>query len=58
MTQLRGFGRLSNYGLRFNLTIQEEFIDYHQDLLITPNEFNRKLIRGSFGTTLNDLIGR
>jgi transposase InsO family protein len=29
---------------RFNRTIQEEFIDYHQELLITPNEFNRQLI--------------
>ena len=29
---------------RFNRTIQEEFIDYHEELLITPNEFNRRLI--------------
>jgi hypothetical protein len=29
---------------RFNRTIQEEFIDYLQELLITPNEFNRQLI--------------
>ena len=29
---------------RFNRTIQEEFIDYHQELLITPDEFNRRLI--------------
>src|SRR5918995_1579230 len=29
---------------RFNRTIQEEFIDYHQELLITPNEFNRQMI--------------
>ena len=43
---------------RFNRTIQEEFIDYHEQLLITPNEFNRQRSRGSSGTTLNDLIGR
>ena len=42
---------------RFNRTIQEEFIDYHKELLITPNQFNRQLIRGSFGTTLKDLTG-
>lgn len=29
---------------RFNRTIQEEFIDYHEDLLVNPNEFNRELI--------------
>ena len=29
---------------RFNRTIQEEFIDYHEELLITPNQFNRQLI--------------
>ena len=29
---------------RFNRTIQEEFIDYHERLLITPNLFNRQLI--------------
>ena len=29
---------------RLNRTIEEEFIDYHQELLITPNEFNRQLI--------------
>ena len=29
---------------RFNRTIQEEFIDYHQELLITSNEFNSQLI--------------
>ena len=29
---------------RFNRTIQEEFIDYHEELLITPDLFNRQLI--------------
>ena len=29
---------------RFNRTIQEEFIDYHEDLLINPELFNRQLI--------------
>ena len=29
---------------RFNRTIQEEFIDYHQDLLLDPDQFNRRLI--------------
>lgn len=29
---------------RFNRTIQEEFIDYHNHLLLNPNEFNRKMI--------------
>ncbi len=29
---------------RFNRTIQEEFIDYHEELLLTPNQFNRQLI--------------
>ena len=42
---------------RFNRTIQEEFIDYHEELLITPDEFNHRLIRDSSGTTLNDLFG-
>lgn len=29
---------------RFNRTLQEEFIDYHEELLITPSLFNQKLI--------------
>ena len=29
---------------RFNRTIQEEFIDYHEDLLVEPAVFNRELI--------------
>ena len=29
---------------RFNRTIQEEFIDYHVELLITPDEFDHRLI--------------
>ena len=29
---------------RFNRTIQEEFINYHSFLLLSPNEFNRKLM--------------
>ena len=29
---------------RFNRTIQEEFIDYHEELLIRPDQFNRQLI--------------
>src|SRR5262245_19538245 len=29
---------------RFNRTIQEEFIDYHHELLIDPDQFNRQLI--------------
>ncbi len=29
---------------RFNRTIQEEFIDYHEGLLISPDQFNRQLI--------------
>ena len=29
---------------RFNRTIQEEFVDYHAGLLLTPSVFNQKLI--------------
>jgi hypothetical protein len=29
---------------RFNRTIQEEFIDYHEELLLIPDQFNRQLI--------------
>lgn len=29
---------------RFNRTLQEEFIDYHEELLTSPDQFNRKLI--------------
>ena len=29
---------------RFNRTIQEEFVDYHEDLLLDPQAFNRELI--------------
>ena len=29
---------------RFNRTIQEEFIHYHEDLLLDPDQFNRRLI--------------
>ncbi len=29
---------------RFNRTIQEEFLDYHEDLLVEPRLFNRELI--------------
>jgi len=29
---------------RFNRTIQEEFIDFKQYLLLNPNEFNQELI--------------
>ena len=29
---------------RFNRTIQEEFVDYHANLLLRPDEFNRKLV--------------
>jgi len=29
---------------RFNRTIREEFIDYHEELLLEPKEFNRQLI--------------
>lgn len=29
---------------RFNRTIQEEFIDYHEPLLLNPNAFNEQLI--------------
>ena len=29
---------------RFNRTIQEEFIDYHEELLLEPDPFNRQLI--------------
>ena len=29
---------------RFNKTIQEEFIDYHNYLLLNPDEFNRELM--------------
>jgi hypothetical protein len=29
---------------RFNRTIPEEFIDYHQKLLLYPDQFNRRLI--------------
>jgi transposase InsO family protein len=47
--------KMNAYVERFNRTIQEEFIDYHQELLITPDEFNHRLTRGSSGTTLNDL---
>ena len=29
---------------RFNRTIQEEFIDYHEELLTSPDQFNRLLV--------------
>ena len=29
---------------RFNRTLQEEFLDYHEDLLVEPAAFNRELI--------------
>jgi transposase InsO family protein len=29
---------------RFNRTIQEEFIDYHEQLLTSPDQFNRQLV--------------
>ena len=29
---------------RFNRTLQEEFIDYHEELLSEPEQFNKKLI--------------
>jgi len=29
---------------RFNRTVQEEFIDYHEELLLDPDQFNRQLI--------------
>ncbi len=29
---------------RFNRTIQEEFVDFHANLLLNPEEFNRKLM--------------
>src|SRR5215472_619155 len=29
---------------RFNRTLQEEFIDYHEELLTEPEQFNKKLI--------------
>jgi hypothetical protein len=35
---------LNAHGERFNRTIQEEFIGYHEELLITPDEFNRQPI--------------
>jgi hypothetical protein len=28
----------------FNLSIQEEFSDHHEELLVRPNQFNRELI--------------
>ena len=29
---------------RFNRTVQEQFIDYHEELLLDPDQFNRQLI--------------
>jgi transposase InsO family protein len=29
---------------RFNRTIQEEFVDYHEDALLDPGYFNDKLL--------------
>jgi hypothetical protein len=35
---------LNAHGERFNRTIQEELIDYHEEPLITTDESNRQLI--------------
>jgi hypothetical protein len=37
-------------GGRFIEPTQEEFIDYHEELIITPLEFGYRPIRGSSGT--------
>ena len=29
---------------RFNRTLQEEFLDYHEDLLLEPDDFNKAMI--------------
>ncbi len=36
--------RMNAHDERFNRTIQEEFVDYHQAELLNPDAFNRKLI--------------
>lgn len=36
--------KMNAHAERFNRTIQEEFVDYHEDLLLDPQAFNRELI--------------
>lgn len=36
--------KMNAHAERFNRTIQEEFMDYHEDLLLDPPAFNRELI--------------
>lgn len=36
--------KMNAHAERFNRTIEEEFIDYHEDLLVEPQAFNRELI--------------
>jgi len=36
--------KMNSHLERFNRTIQEEFVDYHNHLLLNPDEFNRELM--------------
>ena len=36
--------KMNAHAERFNRTLQEEFLDYHEDLLVEPRDFNQKLI--------------
>jgi transposase InsO family protein len=36
--------KMNAHAERFNRTLQEEFLDYHEELLVEPTEFNRALI--------------
>ncbi len=36
--------RMNAHVERFNRTLQEEFLNYHENLLLEPRVFNRKLI--------------
>ncbi len=36
--------KINAYVKRFNRTLQEEFLNYHEDLLFEPQAFNRELI--------------
>jgi len=37
-------GKMNAHAERFYRTLREAFIDYHEELLISPNQFNRKLL--------------
>ena len=41
---------------RFNRTLQEEFLDYHEDLLLEPDDLNKKMV-GSPTVSLDTELG-